>query len=106
MYRNIEKRFEYDINPQAPHELERHPQKYPTRNYPEYPTMTTTPVNKRSLPNTTTLDDRHNASTNHDLYPPRNDDKFERARANSTSGIKRNPERPPVNKSTKNQFAE
>jgi hypothetical protein len=100
MFKNNEKRFEYDIGPSAD-DIDRYSYKY-SNNRPgsEYPISATTPLNRRATVNQTTIDakDRHHISVQdpqltydhpEERYPGR-------SRGNSASGFKKSQEKPMV----------
>lgn len=108
----MEKRFEYDINPQNTKDFDRMSNKYNTnsRNYPEIPVTATTPHQKRSFINTSLQEerDRQNVSIQEGFFngPTRNEEKYERGRVSSASGLKRNVDKVPLpGRSGKSQYA-
>jgi hypothetical protein len=61
MFKNHEKRYEYDISSNIPDEMERYSAKYSSSNNKiksDYPISTTTPLQKRAALNYSVLEDR------------------------------------------------
>ena len=70
MFKNNEKRFEYDISPLAPEDTDLFSYKYQNHR-PDYPISATTPLNRRSHAHQHSFDtkERHQISVQEPAHP-------------------------------------
>lgn len=101
MFKHTEKRFEYDIGSHPHDDLDRYEYKYTNyRNNSDYPISATTPINRRSSLNQSSLEQRdrlHISTQDPILFQDNLDDRQgTRTRGNSTSGFKKSIEKHPA----------
>jgi hypothetical protein len=101
MFKHSEKRFEYDIGSHPHEEADRYEYKYANyRNNPDNPISATTPINRRSSLNHSSLEQRerlHISTQDPILFQDNVDDRQGmRSRGNSTSGFKKSMEKLPA----------